>query len=129
MMFSLTISFPSLLQATKVIVPAAMIKAITAKMYFFMLIYIFHADSTVARAIAVAVVLCVFAQHFYCHTIKSASTRYPYYIGRLLYALGAVAQGRVANEIPIQRHSPCFGTLSFYAPAQRRTKLVRGFVR
>jgi hypothetical protein len=64
----------------------------------------------------VAVVLCGFAQHFYCHTIKSASTRYPYYIGRLLYALGAVVQGRVANEIPIQRHSPCFGTLIFFMP-------------
>ena len=64
----------------------------------------------------VAVVLCGFAQHFYCHTIKSANTRYPYYIGRLLYALGAVVQGRVANEIPIQRHSPCFGTLIFLCP-------------
>ena len=58
-------------------------------------------------------VLCVFCNTFFFHTIKSVDARYFCGVERLLYALGAGRQGRVNCELQHQSHSPCAGTLSF----------------
>ena len=50
-------------------------------------------------------------------------------VERLLYASGAGQQGRVSCELQNTIILSLLLAPSFYAPTQRRTKLVRGFVR
>ena len=66
---------------------------------------------------------------FYYHTIKSVDARYFCSVERLLYALGAGRQGRVSCELQKTITLSLLWHPLFFAPTQRRTKLVRGFVR
>lgn len=52
-------------------IPDTIVTATIAKIYFFMIFLIFfRQNSSIARVIAVAMVLCGFSQLFYCLTIK-----------------------------------------------------------